>query len=33
MAAMFYVIALSVIIANFLSDIVYGIIDPRIRYE
>jgi peptide/nickel transport system permease protein len=33
MAAMFYVIALSVIIANFISDIVYGIIDPRIRYE
>jgi peptide/nickel transport system permease protein len=33
MAAMFYVIALSVIIANFIADIVYGIIDPRIRYE
>jgi peptide/nickel transport system permease protein len=33
MAAMFYVIALSVIIANFISDIIYGIIDPRIRYE
>lgn len=33
MAAMFYVIALSVIIANLISDIVYGIIDPRIRYE
>jgi len=33
MSAMFYVIALSVIIANFASDIIYGIIDPRIRYE
>ncbi len=33
MAAMFYVIAISVIIANFISDIIYGIIDPRIRYE
>jgi peptide/nickel transport system permease protein len=33
MAAMFYIIALSVIIANFISDIIYGIIDPRIRYE
>jgi peptide/nickel transport system permease protein len=33
MAAMFYVIALSVIFANFISDIVYGVIDPRIRYE
>jgi peptide/nickel transport system permease protein len=33
MAAMFYVIALSVIVANFVSDIIYGIIDPRIRYE
>ncbi len=31
--AMFYVIALAVIAANFISDVIYGIIDPRIRYE
>ena len=29
---MFYVIALCVIIANFLADMLYGVIDPRIRY-
>ena len=29
----FYVIALAVIIANFIADLVYGIIDPRIKYE
>ncbi len=33
MAAMFYIIALTVIFANFISDILYGIVDPRIRYE
>jgi len=33
MQAMFYVIALSVITANFVSDILYGIVDPRIKYE
>lgn len=33
MAAMFFIIALSVIVANFVSDILYGIVDPRIRYE
>jgi peptide/nickel transport system permease protein len=33
MEALFYVIALSVIAANFVSDILYGIVDPRIRYE
>ena len=33
MQAMFYLIALSVIAANFVSDILYGIVDPRIRYE
>jgi len=33
MAAMFFIIGLSVIAANFISDILYGIIDPRIRYE
>jgi len=30
--AMFFVIALCVIIANFLADLLYGVIDPRIRY-
>jgi len=33
MQAMFYIIALCVILANFASDVVYGIVDPRIRYE
>lgn len=33
MQAMFYLIALCVIGANFISDVIYGIIDPRIRYE
>lgn len=31
--AMFFIIALCVIIANFASDIVYGLLDPRIKYE
>jgi peptide/nickel transport system permease protein len=30
--SIFYIIALCVIIANFLADIVYGLIDPRIKY-
>ena len=30
---MFFIIALCVILANFASDIIYGLIDPRIRYE
>lgn len=30
--AMFYIIALCVILANFIADLLYGIIDPRIRY-
>lgn len=33
MEAMFYIIALCVIAASFISDILYGIIDPRIKYE
>jgi peptide/nickel transport system permease protein len=33
MQALFYIIALSVIAANFISDILYGIVDPRIKYE
>jgi peptide/nickel transport system permease protein len=33
MEAMFYIIALCVIAANFVSDILYGVVDPRIRYE
>jgi peptide/nickel transport system permease protein len=32
MQAMFYIIALCVIIANFLADIIYGFIDPRVKY-
>jgi peptide/nickel transport system permease protein len=30
--AMFYIVALSVIIANFIADLMYGVIDPRIKY-
>jgi peptide/nickel transport system permease protein len=30
--AVFYVIALCVILANFIADLLYGIIDPRIKY-
>ncbi len=33
MEAMFYIIALCVIAANFISDILYGLVDPRIKYE
>ncbi len=33
MQAMFFMIALSVIAANLISDIVYGVVDPRIKYE
>jgi peptide/nickel transport system permease protein len=33
MAAMFYIISLCVIAANFIADILYGIVDPRIKYE
>jgi peptide/nickel transport system permease protein len=32
MQGIFYVIALCVIIANFASDVIYGLVDPRIRY-
>lgn len=30
--AIFYISALLVIIANFIADLLYGVIDPRIRY-
>ena len=30
--AIFYVIALCVIFANFASDLLYGVVDPRIKY-
>jgi len=30
--AIFYLIALCVIIANFIADLLYGMIDPRIKY-
>jgi len=29
----FYICALAVILANFIADLLYGIIDPRIKYE
>jgi peptide/nickel transport system permease protein len=31
-SAIFYIVSLCVIVANFLVDIIYGVIDPRIRY-
>lgn len=31
--AMFYLIAVSVVLANLVADVVYGLLDPRIRYE
>lgn len=31
--AVFYVIAICVIAANFIADLLYGVIDPRIRYD
>jgi len=31
--AMFFIIALCVIMANFASDLIYGLLDPRIKYE
>jgi len=30
--AVFYIIALCVVIANFIADLIYGLIDPRIKY-
>jgi peptide/nickel transport system permease protein len=33
MQAMFFIIGLCVIAANFISDILYGVVDPRIKYE
>ncbi len=33
MQAVFYMIALCVIAANFISDVIYGMIDPRIKYD
>jgi len=33
MQAVFYIIGLCVIIANFIADLLYGIIDPRIKYD
>ena len=32
MQAIFYIIALCVIIANFIADLVYGLVDPRVKY-
>jgi peptide/nickel transport system permease protein len=33
MQAIFYILALCVIIANFIADLLYGVIDPRIKYS
>lgn len=32
MQAIFYIIALCVIVANFVADIAYGFVDPRVKY-
>jgi peptide/nickel transport system permease protein len=32
MQAIFYIIALCVIIANIIADLLYGVVDPRIKY-
>jgi len=32
MQAMFYIVALCVIIANFVADMTYGLFDPRVKY-
>jgi peptide/nickel transport system permease protein len=32
MQAIFYIIALCVIIANFVADLIYGLLDPRVKY-
>jgi peptide/nickel transport system permease protein len=31
--AIFYIMALTVIIANFIADMLYGFLDPRVRYD
>lgn len=31
--AIFYVISICVIVANIIADLLYGVLDPRIRYE
>jgi len=28
----FFILALCVILANFIADLLYGIVDPRVRY-
>lgn len=31
--AAFFLVAASVIVANFIADLLYGVLDPRVRYE
>lgn len=31
--AIFYIMAITVIVANFIADILYGFLDPRVRYD
>jgi len=33
LGAIFYILALCVVVANFLADLIYGVIDPRIKYD
>jgi len=30
--AIFFIIALCVIVANFMADLLYGVVDPRVKY-
>jgi len=32
MQAIFFIVAVLVVVANFIADLLYGVIDPRIRY-
>jgi len=32
MQAFFFIMALLVIVSNFVADLLYGVIDPRIKY-
>jgi len=31
--AIFFIIALCIVVANFIADLLYGVIDPRVKYE
>jgi peptide/nickel transport system permease protein len=31
--AIFFILAIAVIIANFIADLLYGYLDPRVRFD